>query len=383
MDSRPGLPYDIDGLVVKGRAIDLEDLARPRPEKQIAFKFSLEEAVSTLRSVEWSESGANYTPIGVLDPVRLAGTTVQRANLVNTNLIRALGLKIGSRVVVTKRGEIIPKIESLVGSPPDAAEIAAPSSCACGADLVDEGTRLYCPNPDCPKKIRHRIEKWLSVLDVRDFGSAIVGKLVSTGRVASIPDLYGLRPAELAEYERMGETLARKILRNLASRSEVSLSLFVAGFDIEGIGELNAEKAVAAGFDSLQRLRDATVPELAVVDGLGEITAETLAEGLGALGPEMDALLATGAVRILPPSSAGPLSGKSFCFTGELASMKRPEAEALVRSLGGQPKSSVTKGLSYLVTNDPGSGSEKSRKAASFGVQILDEEAFLSLVGAK
>jgi DNA ligase (NAD+) len=383
MDMRARLPYDIDGLVVKGRAIDLDDMARPRPEKQIAFKFSLEEAVSTLRSVEWSESGANYTPIGVMDPVRLAGTTVQRANLVNTNLIRALGLKIGSRVVVTKRGEIIPKIESLVENPPDAAEIAAPSSCACGADLVDEGTRLYCPNPDCPKKIRHRIEKWLSVLDVRDFGSAIVGKLVSSGRVASIPDLYGLGPAELAEYERMGETLARKILRNLASRGEVSLARFVAGFDIEGIGELNAEKAIAAGFDSLQRLRDATVAELAVVDGLGEITAETLAEGLGALGPEMDALLATGAVRISPPSSSGPLSGKSFCFTGELSSMKRPEAEALVRSLGGQPKSTVTKGLSYLVTKDPGSGSEKNKKAASFGVQILDEAAFLSIVGAK
>jgi len=256
-----------------------------------------------------------------------------------------------------------------------------PSNCSCGTALVDEGTRLYCPNPDCPKKIRHRLEKWLSVLDVRDFGSVIVGKLLSSGRVSSIPDLYDLRPEELAEYERMGETLARKILRNLASRSEVSLARFVAGFDIEGIGELNAEKAISAGFDSLQKLRDATATEFAVVDGLGEITANSMVEGLKTLGPEMDRLLATGAVRILPPSSSGPLSGKSFCFTGELSSMKRPEAEAIVRSLGGQAKSTVTKGLSYLVTNDPSSGSEKRRKAAAFGVEILDETAFLSLVG--
>ena len=381
MDGRSGLPYDIDGLVVKGKAIDRGDMARARPEKQIAFKFSLEEAVSTLRSVEWSESGASYTPIGIIDPVRLAGTTVQRANLANTNMLRAMDLKIGSRVIVTKRGEIIPKIEGLVENPPGTSEIVVPSTCSCGTALVDEGTRLYCPNPDCPKKTRHRLEKWLSVLDVRDFGSVIVGKLFSSGRVSSIPDLYGLRPAELAEYERMGETLARKILRNLASRSDVSLARFVAGFDIEGIGELNAEKAVSAGFDSLQKLRDATAAELAVVDGLGEITANSLFEGLKTLGPEMDRLLATGAVRILPPSSSGPLSGRSFCFTGELSSMKRPEAEAIVRSLGGQAKSTVTKGLSYLVTNDPTSGSEKSRKAAAFGVEILDETAFLSLVG--
>jgi DNA ligase (NAD+) len=381
MDRRRALPYDIDGLVVKGRAIDAADMARARPEKQIAFKFSLEEAVSVLRQIEWSESGANYTPIGIIDPVRLAGTTVQRANLVNTNLIRGMGLRLGSRVVITKRGEIIPKIEGLVESPPGAEEIVAPSTCGCGAALVDEGTRLYCPNPDCPKKLRHRLEKWLSILDVRDFGSVIVGKLVDSGRVRSIADLYGLEPGELAGYERMGETLARKILRNLAAKSEVGLARFVAGFDIEGIGELNTEKAIAAGFDSLDKLRSASLESLSVVDGLGEITAKAIVEGLSALGPEMDALLATGAIRIAASGPSGPFAGKSFCFTGELKSMKRPEAEELVRSLGGQAKSSVTKGLSYLVTNDPSSGSDKNKKAASYGVGIIDEAEFLRMAG--
>ncbi len=380
MDKRDGLPWDIDGLVVKGNAIDVADMARARPEKQIAFKFSPEEAVSVLRSVEWSESGANFTPIGIIDPVHLAGTTVQRANLVNTNIIRAMDLRIGSRVIITKRGEIIPKIEGLVENPPEATEIVAPRTCSCGAGLVDEGTRLFCPNPECPKKLRHRLEKWLSVLDIRDFGAVIVGKLVASGRVRSIPDLYSLGADELAEYERMGETLARKILRNLAARNEVSLPRFIAGFDIEGIGELNTEKAVAAGFDSLQRLKDASPEALAAIDGLGEITAQTIAQGLVVLGPEMDALLDSGAVRILPSTSTGRLAGKSFCFTGELSTMKRPDAEALVRSLGGQAKPSVTKGLSYLVTNDPSSGSEKNRKAASYGVVILDEAAFLDLV---
>jgi DNA ligase (NAD+) len=381
MDKRATLSFDIDGLVVKGRAIDQEDMARARPEKQIAFKFSLEEAVSVIREIEWSESGAYYTPIGIVDPVRLAGTTVQRANLVNTNLIRSMDLKLGSRVVITKRGEIIPKIESLVENPKGVSEILPPVKCSCGYSLVDEGTRLYCPNPDCPKKLKHRLEKWLTVLDIRDFGSVIVGKLVDSGRVRSIADLYGLRPEELAEYEGMGEKSAQKILRNLAAKNEVSLARFVAGLDIEGIGELNTEKAIAAGFDSPDKLETATIEELAVVDGLGDITAETIVEGLAALKRETKALLATGAVAIAPGSESGPLAGKSFCFTGELKSMKRPEAEELVRSLGGVPKPSVTKGLSYLVTNDPGSGSDKNKKAASYGVEIIDEDEFLKMAG--
>jgi len=381
MDHRPSLPYDIDGLVVKGTEIDEADMARARPERQIAFKFGLEEAISTLREIEWSETGANYTPIGIVDPVRLAGTTVQRANLVNTNIIRGMGLRIGSRVIMTKRGEIIPKIEGLVENPPETSEIPVPATCSCGTALVDEGTRLYCPNPDCPKKVLHRLEKWLSVLDVRDFGSVILGKLHASGRVKSIADLYGLGVAELAEYDRMGETLARKILRNLASKDEVSLSRFVAGFDIEGIGELIVEKAVQAGFDSLEKLRAAAAEELAKVDGLADITARTIVEGLAALGPEMDELLATGAVRIAASTGTGPLAGKSFCFTGELSSMKRIEAQDLVRSLGGAIKESVTKGLSYLVTNDPSSGSAKNQKAASYGTAVIDEDEFLRLTG--
>ena len=111
MEQRAQLDYDIDGLVVKGRGIDFADAERDRPEKQIAFKFSLEEAVSVLRSVVWSESGATYTPIAEFDTVELAGTKVQRASLVNPNTIRSLAVKIGSHIVVTKRGEIIPKIE--------------------------------------------------------------------------------------------------------------------------------------------------------------------------------------------------------------------------------------------------------------------------------
>ena len=116
MEKRPGLEYDIDGLVIKERAINLDDASRARPDRQIAFKFSLEEAVSVVREVEWSENGATYTPVAIFDAVQLAGTTVQRASLANPDTLRKLGVQIGSHVVVVKRGEIIPKIMGVLPS---------------------------------------------------------------------------------------------------------------------------------------------------------------------------------------------------------------------------------------------------------------------------
>jgi len=381
MDGRATLPFDIDGLVVKARVVDIDDMKRARPERQIAFKFPLEEATTTLVSVEWSESGATFTPVAIIEPVRLAGTTVKRASLANTNTMRGMGLKLGSRIVVVKRGEIIPKIEGLVENPPDSREISIPSACSCGAALVDDGTRLYCPNAECPKKALHRLEKWLSTLDIMEFGVTILRRLFDSGRVRTVADLYGLEVAELAGYERMGEASAAKIVQNLRARDKPSLAEFVAGFDIEGIGLLSVDKAAAAGFNTLDKLRAATVAELAAIDGFGDITAATLSEGLVALRTEMDAVLATGIVSVTPPTdSTGPLSGLSFCFTGELVAMKRSRAQALVKSLGGIVRNSVSKDLSFLVTNDPSSGSEKSRKAAALGVAVIDEGAFLSKV---
>jgi DNA ligase (NAD+) len=377
--ARDGYRFDIDGLVVKRPEVDAMDAARARPERQIAFKFSLEEAVAKVLKVEWSESGASFTPVAILEPVKLCGTTVQRASLANPGVIRALGLKIGSRVIVVKRGEIIPKIEAVVGHEGDSEEVRYPERCSCGSALVDEDTRLFCPNPACPKKALHRLQKWVLVANLMDFGDALLARLYEIGAVRTIPALYALDERTLSGVERMGETLARKLLRNLKAKTEFTLSEFVAGFDIEGIGETLARKAVEAGFDTLDALRGASVETLTAVDGFGEITATTLLEGLAAVRDEMDELLASGEIRIAA-SSNGPLAGKSFCFTGEMATMKRSEAEAKVKALGGTVKSSVAKGLYALVTNDPGSGSEKNVKAAKYGVAIITERDFLALL---
>lgn len=379
-DERDSMPFDIDGLVVKGQEIDPDDMRRARPERQIAFKFELEEAASTLREVIWSPSGSLYTPIGVIDPVRLAGTTVKRANLVNPRLIAEMDLRIGSRVAVTKRGEIIPKIERVLENPPDAPHIELPQTCErCGTELVDEGTRLYCPNQACPKRSYFRIRKWLDVLDIRDFGDAILSKLFESGRVTEIADLYTLDVDDLTEHERMGETLAKKILRNLAGVRTVPLSRFIAGFNIEGVGTLIMDKAVGAGYDTLEKLRAANAEELAEVSGIGEVLAGTIVQGLDELAGRMDAVLATGQVSIAEPTG-GPLRGMSFCFTGTLSTMTRSAAGDRVRAAGGTVTSSVTKDLSYLVTNDPESGSSKNQKALKLGIPIVDEDRFVAML---
>jgi DNA ligase (NAD+) len=381
--NRAKLPYDIDGLVVKNPVTDQDDLKKARPDTQIAFKFEPEQAVSTLIAVEWSESGATYTPIGIVEPVRLAGTTVQRANLCNPAMIRNLGLKTGSRVIIEKRGEIIPKINGLAEEPSLLAEdIPVPAVCGvCGAGLVDEGTRLYCPNPDCPKRLLHRLKKWAAVLDIRELGEKLINQLFDKGRVRDIADLFTLESGELALYDRMGALSAEKVIRNIREKRELSLAAFIAGFDMEGIGETLMENIMASGFDTLSKLRAASLEELAAVFGIGEERALSIKAGLEQTAADMDAVLAAGPVTIAPPRAAGlPFEGKSFCFTGELTTMKRNEAEARVKSLGGAAKSAVVKGLSYLVTNTPESGSAKNKKARELGIAIIDEAAFLALV---
>ncbi|MBU8914323.1 MAG: NAD-dependent DNA ligase LigA [Spirochaetales bacterium] len=377
---RDELEFDIDGLVVKGPEIDPQDMRRSRPEKQIAFKFELEEAASTLLEVIWNPSGSLYTPIGVMEPVRLAGTMVKRANLVNPRLIREMDLRIGSRVAVTKRGEIIPKIERLLENPEGARPIEQPTICEkCSTPLVDDDTRLYCPNQACPKRALFRLGRWLDVLDIRDFGDVILGKLFDAGRVRTIADLYRLDIDALVDFERMGETLARKILRNMTQVREIPLARFVAGFNIEGVGELIMAKAVDAGYDTLEKLLATTADEFAAVPGIGEITGTTIVNGLAQLRGEMEAVLAVGTVKI-QGATAGTLSDVSFCFTGALNSIARNEAEELVRRDGGTTRNSVTKDLTYLVTNSPDSGSGKAKKAQELGISTLSEEEFLALV---
>lgn len=388
MDIRNQLEYDIDGLVIKERQINFQDASRARPDRQIAFKFSLEEAVTILRCVDWSVNGGTYTPVAVFDEVELNGTKVQRASLANPDTMKALGVKIGCKVVVVKRGEIIPKIESVIHE--DAlceSPVVFPDKCeCCGSKLIDNGSRLYCPNKKCSKRILHQLLKWVQVADIRDLGETLVTQLFEKGKVQSISDLYKLSAEDLTPFFLNEESLAaekkslgaEKVAASIQNHRKMSLAVFVAGFDIEGIGETTVEKLVAAGFNTLNALLNMTVEQASAVYGFAEILAKTAVDGLNENALEMR-FLAENFVEIVQ-DSAGKLVGKSFCFTGELHSMKRNDAEALVKANGGTCKSSVTKDLSYLVTNDVSSGSSKNQKAVKFGIPVINEEQFIKML---
>jgi len=386
-DTRKDLEYDIDGLVIKERVINLDDAFRARPDRQIAFKFSLEEAVSTLRKVEWSISGSTYTPVAIFDEVELNGTKVQRASLANPDTMRNLGVMIGSKVLVVKRGEIIPKIQQVVVEDGlELSPIPVPCTCeVCGTALLDEGSRLFCPNKDCSKRILHRLLKFQSVVDIRDFGVTLIENLFNDKRLKCVKDIYSLTKEELVPYFLNEESMeggkeslgAEKVWASIQSHREMTLATFVAGFDIDGLGLTQSEKLVAAGFNTLEKLLAATEDEIASVYGFAEISARTICEGFRENAEEMRFLDANELK--IKGAQEGKLTGKSFCFTGEL-SMKRADCEKLVKDNGGQIKSSVTKDLTYLVTNDTESGSSKNVKAQKLGIPVINEKEFLALV---
>lgn len=388
MEERKNIEYDIDGLVIKEKRIDLEDASRARPDRQIAFKFSLEEAVSVLREVEWSINGGTYTPVAIFDEVELNGTKVQRASLSNPDTIKKLGVQIGSHVVVVKRGEIIPKIESVVLGEGELSPIVYPKKCeTCGTALVDEGSRLYCPNKNCKKRVLHQLLKYQKVMDIRDFGETLITQLFNDNRIKSITDIYFLEVDDLIPYFLNEESQnegkvslgAEKVYKSIHTKKIISLSTLINAFDIEGIGENNTEKLVSAGYDTFEKLISANEEQFASVYGFAEIMAHTMVEGLSENADEMKKLIESGYVEI-EKSGIGKLAGKAFCFTGELVTMKRSDAEQMVKKNGGICKSSVTKDLTFLVTNDTTSGSSKNKKAAELGIAIINEEQFIEMI---
>ena len=218
-------------------------------------------------------------------------------------------------------------------------------------------------------------------------GETLVISLFNSGKVKRISDFYKLTESELTPFFLNEESMAQekkslgaeKVIKSINARRNLTLAAFIAGFDIEGIGETSVEKLVESGFDSLEKLLSMKVEEAAAVYGFAEITAKIAVQGLAENAEEMRFLAAN--FITLQEISSGSLSGKSFCFTGELNTIKRSEAQSLVKSLGGICRTSVTKDLTYLVTNDTASGSSKNQKAAKLGVTVINEKEFLAMAG--
>ncbi|MGQ9589113.1 MAG: NAD-dependent DNA ligase LigA [Planctomycetota bacterium] len=398
-DGRPGkrfsLDYDIDGLVIRadsiGRQRELGSL-RNRPRWAMAYKFPSAGEVTALRGVGWSLGiGGRVTPVARLEPVAVGGVTVSNATLHNQDFVDALDVRIGDRVLVERKGDVIPQVVRVVERR-GTEKPKAPDRCpVCGAALERSGKHLRCPSRECPGKCYGDILRWTSVMEIDSLGEKWVDILIREGLVSDPADLYSLTAEKLVPLERMGETLAAKIVRNIQESRRPTLDRFIAALNIPEFSRQRAQVLMAAGYDSIERLLAATVDDLCQVKGFGRVLAEKVVEGLAAKRERIRKLLDAG-VEIERPAraeaAAGPLAGKTFCFSGAVRRVDpetgkpyaRKRLEALVAERGGRPRSGVSSGLDYLVLADPKSQSSKAVEARRLGVAILSEDEFFDLL---
>ena len=390
---RDGLGYDIDGMVVKVDSLAQQErlgYTAKNPRWAIAYKYPPKQKVTKLLDVVFQvgRTGA-LTPVAHLEPVEIGGVTVSRATLHNEDELRRRGVMIGDMVLIERAGEVIPQVVSplVERRTGDEREIVVPETCpVCGSTAVREDGESVrrCVNASCPAQVKERLTHYCSrgAMDIEGIGPALVDQLVDGGLVKDVSDLYGLREADLLALEGIGEKSARNILDAVRSSMDRDLGRVLHALGMRHVGRTTAS-LLAERFGSMDALKAASVDELSKVEGVGKVVAESVRdfmadEGNRALLRRLsEAGLRMGGV----PKADGPLVGKTFLFTGELKSMSRTDAGSAVESLGGRVGSSVTKATDYVVAGeDPGSKLEKAKKLKK---TVLDEDAFLALIGRR
>ena len=392
-EKRFGLPYEIDGLVIKVDSLRQRGLlgfTSKSPRWAIAFKYPAQQATTTVKSVAFSVGRTGtITPVAELEPVKCGGVTISSATLHNFDEIERLGLKTGDKVVIERAGEVIPKVVKVVlaSRTGDEKNILPPKACpACSSELFkdDEEVALRCVNPSCPVQFKRSLLHFASrdAMNIEGFGVSSTEQLVDKGLVKGFPDIYLLKKEDLLGLELFKDKKADNLLAQIRKSKEQPLSRLIYALGIRHIGEKNA-RVLAQHFKTMRAFTDSGLEDLARISDIGPVIAEAvteffkseatrkMVENLGALGLRMD--------EPERKNSGGALAGKTFVFTGELKTMTRGEAQAKVRELGGKETSSVSAKTSYVVAGaDPGSKYDKARK---LGVPVLTEDEFINLAG--
>ena len=388
---RDALSYDIDGAVVKldsiaKRAVVGEGTTTPK--WAAAYKYPPERKETKLVdiAIQVGRTGV-LTPTAVLEPVRLAGTTVTRATLHNIDNIRDKDIRIGDTVVLQKAGDIIPEVVESLPAKRTGAEIVyeMPTHCpACGSPVVrdEDMAAVRCPNELCPAKRSRAIAHFASkaAMNIDGLGPQIIDLLLDRGLIENAADLYKLRVEDLRDLDRMGDKSAQNLVDAIERSKRAGLERLIFALGIRQVGEV-AARTIAEKYKTLDACFDATVESLCEIDDIGQITAESIAEFFAR--PESRALCdALKAAGVLTESIAAPkgdrLAGLTFVITGTLPTMKRDEASARILQNGGKVSGSVSKKTSYLLAGeDAGS---KLTKAKELNIPILTEAEFLAML---
>ncbi|MEQ8578305.1 MAG: NAD-dependent DNA ligase LigA [Balneola sp.] len=389
---RHTLPYETDGVVIKVNQTHLRDQLGSTskfPRWAIAYKFEAEQATTVINDITLQVGRlGTITPVAELEPVLLAGTTVKRASLHNEDEIHRKDIRIGDTVVVEKAGEIIPQVISVVN--PDrkdrSKEFEFPETCpACDAKLIKyEGEVAWrCINPECPPQVRIKIEHFAArdALDIEGLGESVVDQLVSEKLISNYGDLYDLTIDQVIPLERMAEKSAQNLINGIASSKNQPFEKVLYALGIRFVGKTVA-KDLAEAFKTLENLQSATEEELLAVDSIGPRIAESVIEFFSnEINLKILEKLQSAGLQFEIEEkelASNILDGKKIVLTGTLPTLSRNEAKELIEKNGGKTASSVSKNTDYVLAGE--SAGSKLTKAQDLGVEILDEEQFLSMI---
>ena len=388
---RHELEYEIDGMVIKVSDFALQqrlgNTARA-PRWATAWKFPAIQATTMMTNVDFQVGRTgSVTPVAILEPVNVDGAVVQRASLHNRDEIERKGLMIGDHVLIQRAGDVIPEVVKPVMEQRTGREqsIVFPDRCpVCSHPLErPEGEVIIrCINPHCPAQ---RLQSLIyfagkSGLDIEGLGRRNMEQLVNVGLVMDIPDIFRLAHEELARLDGWGEKSADNALLAIENAKHTSLSRFLGALGIRYVGEVTAE-LLAHHFKTLDAVMAAERDDLLEVEGIGDQAAASLIDYFSDSSTrQMLARLLELGLNIKPPETGTkPLDGEVFLFTGSLQAMSRNEAKQLVKEMGGQVVSGISKRVTHLIAGEKGGG--KLKKAADMGIPIIKEEEFLQLVG--
>ncbi|MEH7299214.1 NAD-dependent DNA ligase LigA [Neobacillus drentensis] len=391
VEKRPHLPYEIDGIVIKVDSLEQQaelGTTAKSPRWAIAYKFPAEEVVTTLLDIELSIGRTGVvTPTAILAPVKVAGTTVQRASLHNEDLIREKDIKIGDQVVVKKAGDIIPEVVNVLADQRTGNEVDfhMPTHCPeCESDLVRlEGeVALRCINPKCPAQIREGLIHFVSrnAMNIDGLGEKVISQLFAEKLISDVADIYKLTQEQLLALERMGEKSVSNLLKAIETSKGNSLEKLLFGLGIRHVGA-KAAKTLAQVFGSMNKLADASKEELIAINEIGDKMADSivayfdqeeakeLMEELAAVGVNLEY---KGTKPVSAEESDSIFAGKTVVLTGKLEQLSRNEAKEKIEALGGNVAGSVSK-KTHLVIAGEDAGS-KLTKAQELGIEVWDEE---------
>jgi DNA ligase (NAD+) len=391
-EARHDLNYNTDGLVIKlnDRAQFAElGIVGKQPRAAVAYKYAAEQATTIVRDIVISigRTGA-ATPVAVFDPVQVAGTTVRHASLHNADEIARLDIRRGDTVVIFKAGDIIPQVESVIASlrPEGAARINFTDELARQYPELEfirpEGEVVYrVKGLTGPLILQRALTHFASrgALDIDTLGDKNVAALIEAGLVRDLADIYTLTKQQLIELERFADVSAQKLIDAIDAKRRPSLARFIFGLGIRHVGAQTAVD-IATEFKSITACQSADLEAFQAIDGVGVVVAESLVawfaddDNIGLI----DKFKEVG-VRPFYEKASGTLTGLQFVVTGTLASMGRDEAAEQIRQRGGIFQSSVGKDTTYLVAGGK-VGASKLKKAQQYGVEVIDEAAFLGLL---